>query len=816
MKTSPNILFIMADQMAAPLLPLHDPRSALRMPHLSRLAERAVVFDSAYCNSPLCAPSRFTLVSGRLPTRIGAWDNAADFAADTPTYAHYLRKLGYRTALSGKMHFCGPDQLHGYEERLTSDIYPADYGWAVNWDEPEVRPSWYHNMSSVLQAGPCVRTNQLDFDEEVVFKARQYLYDHVRQHAGQPFCLTVSMTHPHDPYSIPASYWNLYRDEDIPLPRQRFAQEEQDPHSQRLLKVIDLWDKPLPEERIRAARRAYFGACSYVDAQIGALLATLEECGLADDTIVVFSGDHGDMLGERGLWYKMHWFEMAARVPLLVHAPARFAPRRIGASVSTVDLLPTLVELAGGQVDPRLPLEGRSLLPHLRDGSGHDEVIGEYTAEGTLSPLMMIRRGDYKFIYSEQDPACSTTCATTRRSARTSPPVRPIAERSRRSSTRPGDAGTSPRSPAPYSTASAADAWWPPRWREDGWPAGTTSRGSMPASSTCATISTWTISSAARASRNPEHEGTSMNRLPTCLLAATLFLGSASLYAEDPACARVRLADPGWSDIAVTNATAAFLLESLGYQVKIDTLSVPIIYGGLRDGQVDAFLGGWMPAHQDYHDKFVASGQVERLGRNLDGTRFTLAVPRYVWDAGVHRFEDLAAQGQRFNRKLYGIGSGAPANQSIQKMIDANQFGLGDWKLVESSEQAMLAELGRAEKRQRWLVFLGWTPHPMNIRHDLRYLEGGEQYFGDRGQVYTLARKGYAAQCPNPARLLANLRFDLDMENRLMSDALEGTATPASATRAWLKANPRVLEAWLQGVTSRDGGDALAAVRGQP
>ena len=211
----------------------------------------------------------------------------------------------------------------------------------------------------------------------------------------------------------------------------------------------------MPEERIRAARRAYFGACSYVDAQIGALLATLEECGLADDTIVVFSGDHGDMLGERGLWYKMHWFEMAARVPLLVHAPARFAPRRIGASVSTVDLLPTLVELAGGQVDPRLPLEGRSLLPHLRDGSGHDEVIGEYTAEGTLSPLMMIRRGDYKFIYSEQDPACSTTCATIRRNARTSPPVRPTAERSRRSSTRPGDAGTSrdhprrTRQPAP-------------------------------------------------------------------------------------------------------------------------------------------------------------------------------------------------------------------------------------------------------------------------------------------------------------------------------------------------------------------------------
>ncbi|MBB4861848.1 choline-sulfatase [Pseudomonas nitritireducens] len=400
----PNILFIMADQMAAPLLPFYDAQSPIKLPNLSRLAGEGVIFDSAYCNSPLCAPSRFTLVSGQLPTKIGAWDNAADFAADTPTYAHYLRRLGYRTALSGKMHFCGPDQLHGYEERLTSDIYPADYGWAVNWDEPDVRPSWYHNMSSVLQAGPCVRTNQLDFDEEVVFKARQYLYDHVREHAEQPFCLTVSMTHPHDPYTIPREYWDLYRDEDIPLPSIHIAQDEQDPHSQRLLKVIDLWGQEMPEDKVRAARRAYFGACSYVDAQIGALLRTLEDCGLSDDTLIVFSGDHGDMLGERGLWYKMHWFEMAARVPLLVHAPKRFATHRVSQSVSTVDLLPTLVELAGGQVEPGVDLDGRSLLPHLQGSGGHDEVIGEYTAEGTVSPLMMIRRGDFKFVYSEQDP----------------------------------------------------------------------------------------------------------------------------------------------------------------------------------------------------------------------------------------------------------------------------------------------------------------------------------------------------------------------------------------------------------------------------
>ncbi len=400
----PNILFIMADQMAAPLLPLYDPASPIQMPHLSRLAQQGVVFDSAYCNSPLCAPSRFSLVSGQLPSRIGAYDNAANFPADIPTYAHYLRGMGYRTALSGKMHFCGPDQLHGYEERLTSDIYPADYGWAVDWDQPDIRASWYHNMSSVLQAGPCVRSNQLDFDEEVVFKANQYLFDHVRNTPQQPFCLTVSMTHPHDPYTIPAAFWDLYKDVDIPMPAVQLDQAALDPHSQRILKVIDLWGKTMPNEAIERARRAYFGACSYIDANIGKLMATLADCGLAENTIVVFSGDHGDMLGERGLWYKMHWFEASARVPMVVCAPGRIQPGRVSASVSTIDLLPTFVEMAGGTMSPGLTIDGRSLMPHLSGAPGHDEVIGEFMAEGSRETVVMIRRGRFKFIYASQDP----------------------------------------------------------------------------------------------------------------------------------------------------------------------------------------------------------------------------------------------------------------------------------------------------------------------------------------------------------------------------------------------------------------------------
>lgn len=401
----PNILFLMADQMAAPSLPFYG-HKVVKTPHLSRLAEEGVVFDSAYCNSPLCAPSRFTLMAGQLPSRIGGFDNAAELSADTPTYAHYLRDAGYYTALSGKMHFCGPDQLHGFEERLTSDIYPADFGWYVDWENVEERPSYYHNMSSVTQAGPCVRSNQLDFDDEVTFRAQRFLYDYARSDRDRPFCLTVSLTHPHDPYTIPQAYWDRYDHDEIDMPRVPYSRELMDPHSRRLRHVYQCDEDTITDAQVRNARRAYYGAISYVDDQLGKVLQALEDSGLAEDTIIVFSGDHGDMLGERGLWYKMSWFEGSARVPMIVHAPGRFAPGRVKQSVSTMDLLPTFAEWANdGQAPPyAVPIDGRSLIPHLTGAGGHDEVIGEYCGEGAIAPLLMIRRGRYKFVHSAPDP----------------------------------------------------------------------------------------------------------------------------------------------------------------------------------------------------------------------------------------------------------------------------------------------------------------------------------------------------------------------------------------------------------------------------
>ncbi|KAL9102259.1 MAG: hypothetical protein Q9163_002569 [Psora crenata] len=400
----PNILFILADQVAAPLLSVYNKSSPIKTPHIDALAAKSAVFTSAYCPSPLCAPSRSSLVSGQLPTRIGAWDNAAPLGLDVPTYAHYLRREGYETVLAGKMHFIG-EQLHGYEERLTSDIYPADFGWAVNWDDPDRRLEWYHNASSILQAGPCIRSNQLDFDEEVMFRSTRYLYSTARrQEDDRPFCLTVSLTHPHDPYTIHEEYWNRYEGEDIPLPEVDIPKDEQDPHSKRLLRVCDLADQEIPEDAIKRARRAYFGAVSYVDDNVGKLLKVLKECDMDNNTIVIFSADHGDMLGERGLWYKMSWFEGSARVPLMIYYPQRFAPNTITQNVSTMDILPTLVDLAGGSVDSRLPLDGNTLLPQLEGQPGIDTVYGEYAGEGTIAPLMMIRRGPWKFVTCPTDP----------------------------------------------------------------------------------------------------------------------------------------------------------------------------------------------------------------------------------------------------------------------------------------------------------------------------------------------------------------------------------------------------------------------------
>lgn len=402
--SQPNILFIMADQMSAKALPMYG-HPVVQAPALARLAAEGVVFDKAYCNSPLCGPSRLSMMSGLLPHKVGAYDNAPEFAASIPTFAHYLRLSGYLTCLSGKMHFAGPDQLHGFEERLTTDIYPSDFGWTPNWSEPDAKVR-FQDMQNVAETGPCARSLQIDYDDEVEYQAKRWLFDQARKKERQPFLLTVSFTSPHDPYVAEPRFWDLYKDEEIDLPAVGpISHNQRDAHSARIFEHYSVGEIEVTEAMLRRMRRGYYASISYIDAKVANLMATLEQAGLQDDTIVIFTSDHGDMMGERGLFYKKTFFEWALRVPLIFRAPKLFGPARVMPPVSLLDMLATLQELGGGSVEDLLESDGLSLAGALKGEALPPRTLaGEFLAEGVFEPAFMLRDGTYKFFYSEIDP----------------------------------------------------------------------------------------------------------------------------------------------------------------------------------------------------------------------------------------------------------------------------------------------------------------------------------------------------------------------------------------------------------------------------
>lgn len=409
----PNFLFIQADQLAARALPAYGNRVA-KTPHIDRLAAQGVVFKNAYCNYPLCAPSRFSMLTGLLPSNAGAYDNGAEFPASLPTFLHYLRLLGYRTCLSGKMHFIGPDQLHGFEERLTTDIYPSDFNWTANWSRTvsgtDRLLAAAGEVNGIRNSGVYERTIQMDFDDEVAFKANRKIHHLATSDDRRPFALFVSFTHPHDPFAVPRRYWDRYRHEDIDMPIiPAQTRDALDPHSQRLYDHIGVAEAGMTAEEVRVARHAYYGAVSFIDDQVGDLLRSLDDAGFADNTIVVFLSDHGEALGERGLWFKQSFFDCALRIPFIVSAPWQVPPGRRTENVSLVDLLPTAIDLADpedGLENIETPFDGRSLRESLAGGSPPDldRVVAEMTGEGLESPAVAIVEGRYKYIFCPDDP----------------------------------------------------------------------------------------------------------------------------------------------------------------------------------------------------------------------------------------------------------------------------------------------------------------------------------------------------------------------------------------------------------------------------
>jgi glycine betaine/proline transport system substrate-binding protein len=289
-----------------------------------------------------------------------------------------------------------------------------------------------------------------------------------------------------------------------------------------------------------------------------------------------------------------------------------------------------------------------------------------------------------------------------------------------------------------------------------------------------------------------------------------------SAHAMEPAsCKAVRFSDPGWTDVTATTALMSEILKGIGYKPSAQLLSVPVTLSSLKANKIDVFLGNWMPSMEDDIKPYTADGSVETIGANLEGAKYTLAVPDYVAEAGVKTFADIAKNADKFNKKIYGIEPGDDGNRLILKMIKTNTFGLGGFKIVESSEAGMISQVMRAIPKKEWIVFLGWAPHPMNSKIKMTYLAGGDDFFGPNyggATVYTNTRKGYSAECPNVVALLKNTKFSLEAENEIMSAILDKKMKPAAAAQSWLKANTSTWGSWLAGVKTFDGKDVTTAM----
>ena len=409
MNQRPNILMIMADQLPAACLGTYG-HPLVKSPYIDALAARGVVFEQAYCNSPICAPSRASMCTGRYVSEIGAYDNGTDFLSSVPTFMHHLRRAGYEVLLSGKMHFLGPDQMHGFQRRLTPEIYPSGFQWTPDWTRGA-----YHNPGTAIDqlhdAGLCKWNLQLDYDDEVHFRALEALRELARRtDSQQPFFLCASYTHPHDPFITTQRWWDLYNHDDIELPTVPAVPIDQMHPYNQWLQIHHMVDEyPPAAEHIRNARHAFYGMVSYFDSRVGQLVQELERLDMADNTVILVTADHGEMLGEHGMWFKRTFYDYSVRVPLVVTGSEWVARgQRRNETVSLVDLLPTFNELVDlkDRRDIADALPGDSLCGLLAGDQTDwkDYALTEYLSEGVCQPLRMIVSEGLKLIHVQDVP----------------------------------------------------------------------------------------------------------------------------------------------------------------------------------------------------------------------------------------------------------------------------------------------------------------------------------------------------------------------------------------------------------------------------
>jgi choline-sulfatase len=403
----PNIILIEADQLTGYVLPVYNPEGQAISPNITKLANEGVLFNNAYCVSPLCCPSRASMFSGSRPSRNKVWGNGSEFSADIPTMMHFLKHGGYRTVVSGKTHFIGPDQLHGFDKRLTTDIYPSDFSWSIDW-KPQVEHRIGTSVKKLEVSGLCKTNNQILYDTEVQFRAVEFLRYEALQPKESPFFLHVSYTQPHEAYQSVPKFWDLYEDVDIKMPSQPEDSEDDIHPVTQWLKVHHGIDQyPPSEDTIRASRRAYYAMITQIDEYVGELVNELKHLGLYENTIIIFTSDHGDMMGERGMWYKRTFFEQSVKVPLIVHNPKRYVPKVLDEVVSHTDMCATISDM-GSNIEDYLRFgssDGSSFKPLLEGDMPQwkDQAVMEYFGPGVEEPWLCIREGAFKYVYTRNN-----------------------------------------------------------------------------------------------------------------------------------------------------------------------------------------------------------------------------------------------------------------------------------------------------------------------------------------------------------------------------------------------------------------------------
>lgn len=393
----PNFVVIMADQFTIRALNVYGSNIA-KTPNIDKLAREGILFQNTICPSPICAPSRAAFFAGKHINRIGVYDNASPFKCDEPTFLHYLEDEGYKTIAAGKLHFVGPDQLHGFGERITSSFYPGNMVWVDDW-EKSLTIDGGNNRNRLKTAGIKPWNRYRIFDELVEFRTKEWLRKYGKEDKSTPFFMFVTFTHPHDPFQTTKDYWNRYQREDISLPanwEQNFLSLSQMNHW--IQKHHDFM-RPGEIDNIIKARHSYFANCSYIDDKVGEIIEVLEKQDLRDNTIIIFTSDHGEMLGEHGMWFKRSFYESSVKVPLIINFPNNlFGGKKVNSVVSLLDVYPTILNIAGASIPD--DIDGQSLYPVIKDDKkALNQAFSEFLADGVKTPCRMIQRGSIAYHY---------------------------------------------------------------------------------------------------------------------------------------------------------------------------------------------------------------------------------------------------------------------------------------------------------------------------------------------------------------------------------------------------------------------------------